>query len=375
METTRNRESKALTEAVSKQGVAISKLLKNIQGGPMLQTDKNQINKFIADNADEIKSMHGAGRGMIEFTTKVVGDITTGSASNPDGIPEIVGVQVAPPGNVNLRATIVDSLVSKFNTNLASFPYTDTEPKDGDFGWVAEGAAKPQVDLLIKTRYAEPKKIAAHEILSDESIKDIPGLQSIATDYLRKKHDLKRENGILFGTGAGDDPIGATAYGRLFVAGGMALAVDTPNFMDVVNAAIVDIFTTHNYTDEENYSANIVMINPIDFYVELVSAKDLNGLPLYPMASIMNRVTIGGVTIIPFEDIPLGKLFVSDMTKYNTTNYVPYTVRIGFIDDQFITNKFTMVGESRLHAFVKFLDEQAFIYDDIATIRVAITKV
>lgn len=62
------------------------------------------------------------------------------------------------------------------------------------------------------------------------------------------------------------------------------------------------------------------------------------------------------------------------MSKYNITNYVPYSVRLGWINDQFITNKFTMVGESRFHAFVRNLDELAFVYDDYATIEAAITK-
>jgi hypothetical protein len=34
---------------------------------------------------------------------------------------------------------------------------------------------------------------------------------------------------------------------------------------------------------------------------------------------------------------------------------------------------FTMVGESRYFQFVKELDKQAFIYDDIATVQAAIT--
>jgi hypothetical protein len=40
----------------------------------------------------------------------------------------------------------------------------------------------------------------------------------------------------------------------------------------------------------------------------------------------------------------------------------------------FIKNQFVILGESRFHAFVKKLDEQAFIYDTIATIKSAITK-
>ena len=63
------------------------------------------------------------------------------------------------------------------------------------------------------------------------------------------------------------------------------------------------------------------------------------------------------------------------MSKYNTTNYMPYTVKIGWVNDDFIKNQFVILAESRFHAFVKKLDEQAFIYDDIAIIKTAITKV
>lgn len=373
IDTINKRSLSELTEAVSKQGVAITKVLDQLKGNVSLGASMEQkIHSWIEENADKIRQIKSAGHGLIEFATKVVGDMTTGSATNPDGIPELFGVQNAPATPVNLRGAIVDPLVTTIATSSSVYAYTETTPKDGDFAFVAEGTLKPQMDFKIETRYAEPVKIAAYEVMTEESVTDIPNLQAIATDLLRKKHDIKRENGILFGDGIAPNPKGATSYGRLFVAGAMATSVQTPNFMDVVNACITDIYTTHNYQDETPYMANLVMINPVDFFINLVSAKDLNGLPLYPMASIMNRVTIGGVTIIPFEDIPTGKIFVCDMSKYNVTNYVGYSVRIGWINDQFITNKFTMVGESRFHAFVKKLDEQAFIYDDIATIKGAI---
>ncbi len=341
------------------------------KGTPGDLSFKSQLNKFIADNADKIKELKAAGSGTIEF--KAVGSMLTTSSSNPDGIPDLQGVQVAPPGNVNLKDTIVDGLVSNFATGLASYPYTESIPKDGDFAFILEAGTKAEIDFKIETRYAAPKKVAAYMLLSEESVTDIPGLQSIAYDYLRKKHNLKKQNGILFGDGTGANLKGATTYGRAFSAGPLANSVTTPNFMDVVNAAITDIFTTHNYTDEMPYMANLVMVNPVDFYIELVAAKDGFGHPLYPMASLFNKVTIGGATIIPFEDIPAGKIFVADMSKYNTTNYVGYTVKIGWINDNFITNQFCILGESRLHGFVKKLDEQAFIYDNIATIKTAIT--
>jgi len=115
------------------------------------------------------------------------------------------------------------------------------------------------------------------------------------------------------------------------------------------------------------------MINPIDFFIQLVGAKDGNGLPLYPQAGLFNEVRIGGVRIIPWIKIPVGKIFVADMKKYNVVNYVPFSIRVGWINDQFITNKFTLVGESRYFQYVKNLDQAAFVYDDIATVQAAIT--
>ena len=363
---------KSMERIMKAQGTEIEKLtMGNIEmpiGAGM------QVTKWLTDNHEQLKTIAKNGAGSMEITLKAVGPITTGSATNPDGIPELVGTQVAPASNVNLKDTIVESLVTTIATSLAAYPYTETVPKEGDYTFVSEGAIKPQIDFKIETRYAEPVKTAAYEVLTTESVQDIRGMESIANDFLRKKHSLKKQNGILFGDGVAPNPKGATEYGRAFVAGSMAAQVSNPNIMDVINAAITDIYTTHNYQDETPYKANLAMMNPVDFFVQFVSAKDLNGLPLFPTASLFNRVTIGGVSIIPFEDIPAGKVFVADMSKYNITNYVDYTVKVGWINDQLITNQFTMVGECRFHAFVKKLDEQAFIYDDIATIEAAILK-
>lgn len=342
-------------------------------GGAGFDAVSKEINKHLADNFEKIKAIHKAGSGVIEFEVKAVADITTGNGTNT-APPAITGTQMAPLQNVNLRQMSILGLTTSFNTNQAAYAYTEAKPKDGDYAFVAEGAAKPQIDFNWETNYAKPVKAAAWLRLTEESVQDVKGLESVARNFLFKKHNIRKAKGILFGDGISPNPKGATVYGRVFSAGPLALAVDSPNFMDVINAAITDIATTHNYEDETPYYANLVLINPVDFFLQLVSAKDTQGHPLYPMASLFNMVIIGGVTIMPEELIPQGKIFVADMEKYNTTNYMSYVVKIGWINDDFIKNQFVMLGESRFHAFVKKLDEQAFLYDDIATIKTAITK-
>ncbi len=336
-------------------------------------TVESELKKFLKENEETIKGLKAAGRGFVELEIKAVGDITTANGINTNP-PAITGTQQAPISNVNLRQIPVLALTTNLNTNLAAYPYTEAIPGEGDALAVAEGTAKPQIDLDWETNYAKPVKVAAWERLTEEAAEDVEGLESVARDYLFKKHNLKKAKLILFGTGVAPQPKGATLYGRVFSAGPLALAVATPNFMDVVNAAITDVATTHNYVDEMAYMPNIVMINPVDFFIQISSAKDTQGHPLYPQASLFNTLVIGNVTIIADESIPVGKIFVADMSKYYTTNYKSYTVKIGWINDDFIKNQFVILGESRFHAFVKKLDEQAFIYDDIATIKTAITK-
>jgi len=344
--------------------------LKDANGGQtQVKSLREQLAEQIAEKAEEIKATVKGG--FVEIEIKAVASVTTASGANTSP-PAITGVQQAPLSNVNLRNVNVLSLTTNMNTNQSAYAYTEAEPKEGGFDYVAEGGTKPQIDLKWTTRYAQPVKVAAWMKLTEESVQDVANLESVAYDFLAKQHALKTARGILFGDGTSPNPKGATVYARAFSAGAMATAVTNPNFMDVVNACITDVFTTHNFTDEMPYMANLVMVSPTDFFLNLVSAKTTDGLPLYPTASLFNQVVIGGVTIVPDELIPAGKIFVADMSKYNTTNYLPYTVKIGWVNDDFIKNQFVILGESRFHAFVKKLDEQAFLYDDIATIQAAI---
>lgn len=351
----------------------INQLKEQSNGVQIMKSEREQLKDALLEKHNEIKDVLAKGSGVVEITLKAVANITTASGVNTSP-PAITGTQQAPLSNVNLRDMDFAQLTSNINTSLAAYPYTEAKPKDGDYTFLAEGGTKPQIDFSWETNYAKPVKTAAWVRLTEEAVQDVAGLESVANDFLRKKHNIAKSKGILFGDGIAPNPKGATVYGRVFSAGALALAVETPNFMDVVNACITDIATTHNYQDEMPYMANLVMVNPNDFFINLVSAKDANGLPLFPTASLFNTVVIGGVTIVPEETIPAGKIFVADMTKYNTTNYMPYTVKIGWVNDDFIKNQFVILGESRFHAFVKKLDEQAFIYDDISTIKTAITK-
>jgi len=367
-------ELKAISLEIEKSGNAIEAFIeankkKQVEGVVA------QFKSFLTEKEGEIKDLYQKGSGSIEFIPKAVADVTTASGTEV-GTPDVNWHTNL--GGFNLRND--DSLLSLAtisSTGTQLYSYTEMLPKEGGYAFVAEGAAKPQIDFKWENRFANPVKAAAYEILTEEAATDIVRMEATAKDYLLKQHNLHKVNAVYFADGTGSSPTGATEYGRAFVAGSMAdvFPAGTSNFMDVVNACITDIYTTQAFTDQGHYQPNVVMINPVDFFINLVGAKDDNGLPLYPQAGLFNEVRIGGVRIVPWIKIPAGKIFVADMSVYNVINYVPFSIRIGWINDQLITNKFTMVGESRYFAFVKNLDQAALIYDDISVVQAAITAV
>ena len=362
-----------LKSILAKHGTSLSALKSGLDNPAAPATLKSQIAKTIEENAEAIKaSVNGT---PVKMELKVVGNITTGSSTSIS-TPQLIGVQVAPPSNAAIRQDGVMDLVSNFQTSLAAYPYTETLPKDGDFSFQsAEGVAKSQIDFKTETRYATPVTLAAWEGLSTQSVQDIPGLQSIATNLLLAKHDRKKNKSLLFGTGADGECKGATLYASAFTCpSALQNMVEKPTIMDCINAVATTVFCTHDYQDQLGYRTNLAMVHPYDFFLEFVSAKDGFGHPLYPTAAIFNQVTIGGMTIRPSEDITAGYIFAADMSKYNVSDYIGYSVTIGRINDDLIKNQFVILGESRFHAFVKKLDEKAFIYDTIANVRNAIAK-
>jgi len=366
-------EVKALHTAIEKQGNALEEYIDS-QREKTVKDYMGQFKEFVAANKSELEKIKQNKAGTIEFVPKTVGDITRGSGTQ--GAGTVPNVMMDNLGSFNLRndADLL-GLATISSTNSPALGYSELIPKEGGYEFVAEEGTKPQADFKWENRQVIPYKAAAYEILSEESVTDVARLESVAREYLAKKHDLFKVNEMYLGGGTGNDPTGATVAARTFVSTGMTnhFATGTSNFMDVVNAIITDVYRTQAYTDEGHYMPNVVLINPIDFFKNLVGAKDGDGLPLYPQAGLFNEVRIGGVVIRPWISIPAGKIFVGDMTKMNIVNYVPFSIRIGWINDQFITNQFTMVGESRYYQYIKNLDLAAFVYDTIATVQAAIT--
>lgn len=364
---------KTINEILQKHGLEIEK--SRGEGGTK-RTLFSQISKAFSKDGllAEIKKAYDT-NGIVEIF-KAVGNITTGNVTTDTGGNALLDMLNADEINdIQLRTPFIEEFANVSGTNKPVYTYVDYLPGEGDITFLAEGGTKQQLDLDVAVRTEAPVKAAGYEILTEEALTDIPRMDYNARSLLFRKYLLKRQDGILFGDGLNNNPLGVTAIASAFnPLSWTGAKIKNPNLYDVTVAMANQIYTTTSYTDDVEYFPNVAFVNPADFAGWKLS-KDANGQYLFPAITLLNGKEIDGIRIVAKNKIPAGKILMGDFTKLNIIDYIAYSVRMGWINDQFIKNLFTMLGEGRFYVFVKNLDQRAFVYDDITNVITGIEDV
>ena len=363
-----------LNSVVESQGLEIKKL----QAPTSVASFKEFIHQsFSAEGiVDKAKEIFANGNGTINVVGKAVGTVTTAQVTTDTGGNAVLDMINSDELNsMRLRDTWIQEYATVTRTSKPVYTYTDYIPKEGDAGFVAEGGTKPQLDLQAAVRSITPNKCAAWTDLTEEAVDDIPRMQSEAGVNIFKKVMLKKQNGILFGDGIGANPTGVTTIAAAFdpLTWPNKEAAGSTNLKDWVVAAANQIQNAENYADDVDYYPNVAFVNPTDYNSLLVKKASTQGQYMFMNIELgSTNQTLGQVAIIAKKEIPVGSILIGDFTKLNIINYVDYFVKMGYINDQLITNEFTMLGETRFYTLVRELDKVAFVYDTFANIQAGI---
>lgn len=369
---TTKEELDKLNKALESQGLVLTKL--QSYEDPKKQTFTQAIAKaFKAEGLlDRIKTAFSNGGSNVDVI-KAVGSVTTGAVTTDTSGNALLDMINADEINtMRLRNQFIEDFCTVTRTSKPVFTYVDYVPKEGSVSFIGEGGSKPEIDLKAEVRTLTPKKAAGWTHLTEEAITDVPRMESEARINIFKKYLLRRQNGILFGTGLNNQPLGITEIAAAFNAatwtGDKKVA---PNLYDAIVAAKNQIELAANYADDVDYYPNVAFINPADYNALLIKQDDKT----YTFNNVngMKLMNVDGIAIVPKKEIPAGKILIGDFTKLEIINYIDYAVKIGWINDDFIKNQFVMLGEGRFYVLVRELDKLAFIYDDIATIQTGIT--
>ncbi|MET3715382.1 phage major capsid protein [Pseudomonas sp. PvP001] len=230
-------------------------------------------------------------------------------------------------------------------------------------GMVAEGAAKPSSDVTFEQKTDNVRKIAVWMPVTDEALDDIPQLYSYIQELLRYDLKLKEEGQILKGDGQGNNLNGIMTQASAFNAA-LGQAGDTA--IDTVRRAIYQV------RKQSKRGADAIVMTDLDWMnIELLKDADsrylfanlqgmvtpvLWGRPVVVSDSMDEGVPAAGGVAATGGEFVVGS-FAQGARLYDR---MAFTVKVGWINDDFVKNQRVLLVEERLglavrrpYAFVK----------------------
>ena len=211
---------------------------------------------------------------------------------------------------------------------------------------VAEGGAKPLTQHKFKVEFSTAKKAAAYIEITEEFEDDIPGLATAVRRMLRD--DVIRQ----FDTQIQADVISkARGYIITELNGQIAKA----NYWSALRAMMGQIASY-------NFTANTIGLNPLSAVI-LDEQKNAEGDYLIPpYVQRVRQMTVEA------NKVAFNYALVGDLRQYKVDMYKDFFLRIGWINDNLILNKFCIVGELRYHSYISDNRRDAICYDNIPAV-------
>jgi HK97 family phage major capsid protein len=231
----------------------------------------------------------------------------------------------------------------------------------GAAGMTDEGEQKKKVSYSWRAVTDNVKKITARTKMSEEMIQDFSVVLAEIRSLLTYEINLVEETQMLTGDGNGLNLNGVTKYAVTLSLASIEEFKETPNYYDVLGAAITQI----NVNTLGRGNANRIYVNPADYFVMVHGTVATDNQYIKSPVAVMTAagLTVNGVLVVPTLTIPASRFLVADMTKYNIRDRVALSIRLGQSGTDFEENMYTLIAEKRLGTYVKANDVQNFVYD------------
>ena len=352
--------------------VAIAKLEGTIEGMKEAKivgsTTFKSIGESIANtyekNIDKIQELVTKG-GVISLDIKAGPGTMTIDGNYSGGVIALTELEQGVTRIVR-RAPFLRQIVNAGVTLSKYITYIEQANIDGGADMTAEGALKSQADFDLVERQAVTQKITAFIKVSKEMISDLPFMQREINTELMELVALKLDAQILSGDGTGNNLVGILENAIPWAVGSFAGQVAIPNQLDVLRVAMAQIETAL-------FQPNYIIMHPTDVakfdvtktvygeYTQPMIYTDLNGVKRY-----------NGIEIIVNTGIDVDTFLVGDFTKSNLRVREEMNIQVGFVNDDFTKNLFTVLCEARATHYVKTNHYGAFVAGNFTDAIVAL---
>lgn len=342
-----NETLKKLEEASKEQGTKMAAFIE--KGTPNSKT----MEQFIEEQAPKIKELRASGK-YIEFTGKQLKEAGVNSISGAIPTPSPYAPGIGGPlqiFDIIRNPNFITSKIDLGSTNQSRLAWANEIEaiQGGASANIAEGGLKPQIQHQYTVETSVAKKAAGWIELTDEFEQDLPNFAANVRRQLQI--DVER---------AWDDQIqidvqnAARPYEITSLDGEIAEA----NRWDALMAMLAQV-------GSYNFVPNGIAINWITNAMLQTAKAQVSGggsgeYLLPPFADMVNR-------LLTFANkMQVGNALVGDFKQYHVDIYKDFILKIGWINDELIYNKFAIVGELRYHSYISDARKKALVYDSLA---------
>lgn len=345
-----------LSDAVKTQGTSINAM--NERGSSGGSSFKS-LGQIITDNWDAIKEAWTNRRGEVVIDLKAAGLNTLTSTLSPMDSPPNNPYAPNLDGSalqlfdILRNPAFITAHTSVGTTNQPRLAWINelTNTGLGSPAIVSEGGLKPQTQHQFKVEISNAKKIAAYISMTEEFQDDIPYLASqiqrlLTRDVLRAFDDQVQTDVIANSTGfTTPNPLSG--------------AIASATLWDAIGAGLAQITAL-------NYVPNTIGLNPYTYW-KLLMIKDSTGK--YNVPPFLDKIDS---MISQANKVFPNMVILGDLKQFNVDIYKDLSIRIGWQNDDFVRNQFTIVAEMRFHDYISTARKSAIAYYNIAAARVNI---
>jgi HK97 family phage major capsid protein len=306
--------------------------------------------KQIAENLEAAK-----GRTGFAFEVKAEGDLT--EATGWDGVIALseldTEVDRIPRQRVLLR-NLINSRPAA-NKNIVYIQQT----VQAVAGMTAEAAAKFQTELAWEEVSVPMKKVTAFIKVSMEMLDDLVFIAGEINSELVMAIEDKVEDGILNGTGLGENLKGMLEFAVNFDANGFVTTF--ANLTDVIAVAAAQV-------ENAKLRATHVILNPTDV-LALRLTKTSTGEYTYPVFitdSVTGLPVVVNLQVVSTTWMEQGTFLVGDLSQSNLRVRKGISISVGRDGDDFTRNMVTILAETRCVHYIKANKAAGFVTGNIA---------
>lgn len=358
-------------QMIARQGLEMQRMATKMEKMSSRGEDMSlraQIERWMDKNKDEIKTAISKRQGMPQMEIRVDSPMFV-STVNTGGSPYIGNFTVESGINdfVRVQPTFWD-YIKKGRTKFETIAWVNKTTPLGAADFIGPGELKPGVSFRLASSTSTAKKIADSAQCGTELLRDIDGMKSFIEDELIYQIKIRLNQAVLTDVADSEKINGIQTLSVAFPATGSGIHTPSPNQMDAIRAGV-------GYMRSGLLEGPItVFINPIDSTNMDMAKSGSNGVYLLPPFASSNGKTIGGATIVENTHIPAGSVQFAFLNYYRILIYQDLFVDWGWIDDNFIKNLVTAIGEMRIHQIFNSIYTGAFMFDTFANIEAAIDE-